>query len=671
MLTKLLEELRGISTLRPVQASQIQPTDRLVVHIFNDDPTNNNRLQIVDSATPAAAPGVPDYVNQNPTAFTSEEPKPDGIFVCLANSPKQTITCVGGTPSAYVGFEQGDVFDFTIGNTSYTNKTFSEMQTILESSDIQLRPMIAGSVENTIPELTRIEMNNAALPSLPVDGTHSYVMNVSVTRGGVTQTIPFNMPVAIPPLTGQVNFDKLSIYPLFWLIDGLTKVTGFENALDYFSADIMQTDNPTDILSAPTSWMFGHEEDEVTNSDITKITFTPGTPTNATEHDLYNHVFASIYPNGVTLVSYGFIERSLVDVAELSDDDTTFTFRLARDLKTIGKRTINPVTLESEQMLLPATTDMGLAANFGVTFQSPNAEVVLGVVDQIGTSIQPMFAYRKDSNGIYQPITFDWSGITGDKPRYFSVCTCSDDTNVIIGSGGDGYIAIALRQGTTNNYKVVKLYEPYTLDNLYSAHVLGNDRVLGRTYVQNGINFVLYELAVSFANNTAELIKRSEKEVTVVNELDDGHVMNHKVRIRGNFVLDYVREKIIWIDASNLDNIVTAEVGTADGYRVEPSSSGNGFSVSNVTLEIINGTTSKVIVATGYDFVYQVYVADINMTTGAITNKGQTTEILSLGWIYKYSNRHKVIGAVDTSGIERYYQVDSSNNLVPIELPLV
>lgn len=142
MLTKLYEELLRNTELTSVTAAEIKDTDELVLHIFNDDASNNKRLQFIENSVPKIPPGLTEADFQNPTAHIADYPSTDGLYACLSNSPKGIITCAGGTPSAYVNFTEGDVFDFSIGNVSYINKTYDEMVDIFAASDIELVAMM-------------------------------------------------------------------------------------------------------------------------------------------------------------------------------------------------------------------------------------------------------------------------------------------------------------------------------------------------------------------------------------------------------------------------------------------------------------------------------------------------------------------------------------------------
>lgn len=145
MLTKLLEELKQGGTLTPVTSGQIDNNDSLVLHIFNDDTINNKRIQVIDSTTPEDAPDLTVAANQNPTAHVADYPVEDGLFACLSSSPKQAITCAGSTPSTYVQLNENDLFDFDIGNVSYSDKTFDEMAELLATVNIELVPMIVSA----------------------------------------------------------------------------------------------------------------------------------------------------------------------------------------------------------------------------------------------------------------------------------------------------------------------------------------------------------------------------------------------------------------------------------------------------------------------------------------------------------------------------------------------
>ena len=156
MLTKLLEELKQGGTLTPVTSGQIDNNDSLVLHIFNDDTVNNKRIQVIDSTTPEDAPDLTVAANQNPTAHVADYPVEDGLFACLSSSPKQAITCAGSTNSTVVKLSEDDLFDFAIGNASYTDKTLSEMKAILATNNLDLVPMINSNLVNPVPELSPV-----------------------------------------------------------------------------------------------------------------------------------------------------------------------------------------------------------------------------------------------------------------------------------------------------------------------------------------------------------------------------------------------------------------------------------------------------------------------------------------------------------------------------------
>lgn len=145
MLSKLLESMLAESGLRPINSTQIRPTEELRIHLFNDDQLNNHRIQITDSEDPFRQPGLPEYEHQNPSAHLGEAGTPDGLYACLSTAQRQTITCVGGTPSAVALFSETDVFDVTINNTSYTNQTFEQLQKLLEDQQVELVTLVAGS----------------------------------------------------------------------------------------------------------------------------------------------------------------------------------------------------------------------------------------------------------------------------------------------------------------------------------------------------------------------------------------------------------------------------------------------------------------------------------------------------------------------------------------------
>lgn len=130
------------SGLRPINSTQIRPTEELRIHLFNDDQLNNHRIQITDSEDPFRQPGLPEYEHQNPSAHLGEAGTPDGLYACLSTAQRQTITCVGGTPSAVALFSETDLFDVTINNTSYVNQTFEQLQKLLEGQQVEMVPMV-------------------------------------------------------------------------------------------------------------------------------------------------------------------------------------------------------------------------------------------------------------------------------------------------------------------------------------------------------------------------------------------------------------------------------------------------------------------------------------------------------------------------------------------------
>lgn len=147
MLSNLLENLLTDPTLRPVNVTQIRPTEELRVYLFNDDQLNNHRIQIIDAVDSFKQLGLPENEFQNPTAHLGEAGTPDGLYACLSNTPKTAITCAGGTSSAYVEFDETDLFDITINNASYVNQTFEQLQMLLEAQQVEMVSMIES--ENT------------------------------------------------------------------------------------------------------------------------------------------------------------------------------------------------------------------------------------------------------------------------------------------------------------------------------------------------------------------------------------------------------------------------------------------------------------------------------------------------------------------------------------------
>lgn len=141
MLSKLLESMLAESGLRPINSTQIRPNEELRIHLFNDDQLNNHRIQITDSEDPFRQPGLPEYEHQNPSAHLGEAGTPDGLYACLSTAQRQTITCVGGTPSAVALFSETDLFDVTINNTSYVNQTFEQLQKLLEVQQVEMVTM--------------------------------------------------------------------------------------------------------------------------------------------------------------------------------------------------------------------------------------------------------------------------------------------------------------------------------------------------------------------------------------------------------------------------------------------------------------------------------------------------------------------------------------------------
>lgn len=152
MLSKLLESMLAESGLRPINSTQIRPTEELRIHLFNDDQLNNHRIQITDSEDPFRQPGLPEYEHQNPSAHLGEAGTPDGLYACLSTAQRQTITCVGGTPSAVAMFSETDLFDVTINNTSYVNQTFEQLQTLLEGQQVEMVSMVEYVPPVTEPE---------------------------------------------------------------------------------------------------------------------------------------------------------------------------------------------------------------------------------------------------------------------------------------------------------------------------------------------------------------------------------------------------------------------------------------------------------------------------------------------------------------------------------------
>lgn len=169
MLSKLLENLLTDPTLRPVNVTQIRPTEELRLYLFNDDQLNNHRIQIIDADDSFKQLGLPENEFQNPTAHLGEAGTPDGLYACLSNTPKTAITCVGGTTSAYVEFDENDSFDITINNASYVNQTFAQMKALLASQQVEMVTMVDANEQETIPlNLVTIE------PKSVTYVTHAY-----------------------------------------------------------------------------------------------------------------------------------------------------------------------------------------------------------------------------------------------------------------------------------------------------------------------------------------------------------------------------------------------------------------------------------------------------------------------------------------------------------------
>lgn len=149
MLSNLLENLLTDPTLRPVNVTQIRPTEELRVYLFNDDQLNNHRIQIIDAVDSFKQLGLPENEFQNPTAHLGEAGTPDGLYACLSNTPKTAITCAGGTSSAYVEFDETDLFDITINNASYVNQTFAQVKALLEAQQVEIVTMV--NAEEPVP----------------------------------------------------------------------------------------------------------------------------------------------------------------------------------------------------------------------------------------------------------------------------------------------------------------------------------------------------------------------------------------------------------------------------------------------------------------------------------------------------------------------------------------
>lgn len=141
MLTKLLEDILSVEGTLPLTDNTLLPTDKVIVHIGNNNSTLFHRIQIIEIEESENAPQLYESDYQNPAAISDVAPSTDGTMSCLSPSPVFNITCAGGTSSGFISLDPNDIFDVEINGVMHIGISIDEIETLLNEKSVDFVPM--------------------------------------------------------------------------------------------------------------------------------------------------------------------------------------------------------------------------------------------------------------------------------------------------------------------------------------------------------------------------------------------------------------------------------------------------------------------------------------------------------------------------------------------------
>lgn len=575
----------------------------------------------------------------------------DGIVdICLAPAPNE-ISCDGALNRTPIIEVTGSAA-LAIGSTGeWANyNTPEELITALEEAGLTVEIVPEDPYESTEIFLTNTKFDLA----LPLDGSKQYAMDVTVSRDGMDEIVPFAIPLTNPPYAhGSMDFNLMPF--MMWLMMALRPT--YTDILEYFNSAMFE--NNPEIMNAERVNFTGNLEEVVESTDMVKITFLPKVDLAENEVDFYDTIFGADYPHGVTVVSYGKKPSSNLGKSTLSKDNVSLAYTSSVPGGVSGVRRYN-LDLTYTTIDLPTNYDGNTEVRFGKPAISDDGTLVANVMDRNpdGSDLEPLILHSI-ANDAATNITLDWNGFT--KPTWLDRVKISTDKSLIIASGGEGNFVFAMKHLTMpNRYDIVKVTSVFEYDGVWYLDYVNDSLLIGRGISNNNVVYTPITLAANLNARTVELTPLTALEIP----LPANAILTDNSIIVPNGMLNILAGKLIHIDFTDINALTYSTLFTDETIVSE-----NGMvPATSITLAKVNELDKLIYIRTGTSVLTTVY--DIDLTTLTLTNKVETT-IPNAVRIELFVDNPAFVYSVQT-GIqqtEHPFILNADNTLTPIQIP--
>lgn len=583
--------------------------------------------------------------------------------------PRITVNCTGAETETPV-MEIDGATSIAFGNDRWFTDIPTPELLVRTLRDYGFEVEVIDEPVEPDDDITEIFLTNTKMPAeFKMDGTENYVMKASLIRDGVTTDVPFKFPLTSPPFSPPV-MDRDPFVALFWLMNVAPQTPGFEDLTEYFGSSIFTMADPSEAVNLAKFDLYGNKKDAVKTINKTQLKFSIEAANGTTDYDLYSRILNTDYPNTVTLTSWGPMARSLVDKGSLSANGKTFAYRHASNTRGFGARIFNTETLAYNELDLIVDQQMLDAENVGRMFTSDDGTVIMGVVDSNSNpEIRPMYGWTinidSESNELITWTVND--GLT--LPLYLGAAAISPDNKTVIFTGGSGSVVIAVRnENDPNNYIVTEIIENTELfpnsQGIMEVSFLNNTTFIARGYGNQAITYYgcHYSVDTNPVGITISLMSRVDYTYT------DGFIVNENcVTLPNKGIIDQVRGKVIYVDATDINNISTRELWS-DGD--EWTASGD-IPYTNMYLVNVEGQ-DKFVYAKSPDRTLRITVLDFDSAAVTLTNPVKDPTVFTAGEVVLFSRTKAVVAVMEltTTLKERTMVVKANNTLVDVDLPL-
>lgn len=585
--------------------------------------------------------------------FTQLDTSGNAIGVSLLPKPIPQISCDGALPVTGVIEIDGPI-SFAMGESDSLVEYATPEELISAITS-------AGLVVEILPpdpfESTEIFISNTRIdPTIPLDGSKSYVMDVSlVTNGTQVENVPFNISLTNPPYSHEgMNYNIMPF--MMWMSMSLLPVnTGI---FSYFTSKLF--DNDPSILALEKINFTGNLEEEVDNVDIIELSFMPTKDLPAGAVDYYDTIFGTDYPNGVIVKTYGKKRTSDVGKAALSSGGNYLGYvALAPDID-VRLSKVN-TGLTRDKVALPENVSVLQSNGFDYVVMSEDETVMLGNLKYNPKAPVPaLFGYLINSESDIRPLEFDLNEHTQETVVHG--ISISSDNRVIVATTFSKGITVFLRD-KVNHAKYKAVLQDAFVSNVLDATILPNTTVLLTRGSYSG----------SQIYKTMQLTIDYDIEAVTIETLGDvqysytgAYTAHSEFVVLPNGIIDQVTGKLIYVDATVLTAPVVREIYTDAGY-LEINGSIPRYSL--YTLKV--GGSDKIVYTSTGDSGQRIVIGNIDLT--AVTVSNMTTTVKSeVVYSFPLSRELGILSTnfrVGAIMVEEPYRVKSDNTLEAITVP--